>query len=160
MKYKIFLFFFALCFITCQQSVTEQHTEKSTTEESAAEKEATPKETNQKQGSPPSFVIDYFTGEAETPRSTISLNMDGKIIEVTEAIGCQPIQAGDYQQYQIPDAAVDACGGWWAGMGEYFYIIKNQESDYYMVMKATVDEQQESPGYEYQSIMNIVHKFK
>jgi hypothetical protein len=104
----------------------------------------------------PSFIVDTLTDDANMPKSKIDMDMFGYRIYVTEAaVHCQRIKKEDYKNYQIPANAFDACGGWWAGAGEYFYIIKNDDVKYYTVMQAKVSEEQEGSIYPYQSIMNF-----
>lgn len=105
----------------------------------------------------PSFIIDNYTDDNDVPRSTISIDMYGQRIEVTEALEVQRIEAKDYYQYEIPAGAVDACGGWWAGSGEYYYIIEREDGKYFMIMKAEVSEEEEAV-YKYTSIMNFARK--
>ena len=65
----------------------------------------------------------------------------------------------DYANYQIPDEAIAACGGWWAGAGDYFYMIDNG-NDNFTILRGSMDEQQTSDDYSYKMVMNLSNKTK
>lgn len=105
------------------------------------------------------FLIKPYQDDLGNPRSQIFLEVNGQEIDLQDAVACEKIEAKDYKTYQIPEAAVDACGGWWAGSGDYFYLIKNTSSNYYQVMHAEVDEQG-AAEYKYDSIISLAYTKK
>jgi len=69
------------------------------------------------------------------------------------------IKKENFQNYQIPATAIAACGGWWAGGGDYFYILDNG-NDNYTVMQGSMDEGQTSDSYNYKMVMNLSNRLK
>jgi hypothetical protein len=51
----------------------------------------------------------------------------------------------DYAKMDIPTDAIDACGGWYAGGGSYFYVVKRDGKA--VVFEGFQEEQQEDKGY-------------
>lgn len=71
-----------------------------------------------------------------------------KVMEISSA--CEMIEKAQFANFQIPDDAAAAVGGWWAGAGDYFYA--QQLGKKVSIFYAGVDEAQESPGYAYKEI--------
>ncbi len=93
---------------------------------------------------------DLGEGEYGTPQAEVFLDIDGNKIKVGTIAACSAIPAEDYTQHEIPTNAVAACGGWWAGAGDYFYaIIENNEVAVY---RGAIDESEESTGYHWEKI--------
>ena len=91
---------------------------------------------------PVAFVIKPLEdGEYDMPRNSI----DNKNTFLDTVSACEEIPANTYHQYDIPKKALQACGGWWAGAGEYFYVIR--EGDRLKVYEGWQDETQEDEGY-------------
>ncbi len=155
MKNIIYLLFVCLILISCQSNETNK--DEQTSESMDSKIESTPVDDP---GPVPSFVLDNFIGDGDVPQSIVSLLLNNQKIELEKAIGCKKIDTEDYDQYQIPNQAIEACGGWWAGTGNYFYLIKDPNKDFYNVMRALVDEQQEGTAYKYENIMTITGKTK
>lgn len=80
----------------------------------------------------------------------VLLTVDGKTTPIDTVNACEVIPASNYDQYDIPKAAKSACGGWWAGAGDYFYatIEKNKV----VVYQGWQDEQQEDEGYHWKAM--------
>lgn len=80
----------------------------------------------------------------------VLLTVDGKTKAVDTVLACEPIPASNFGQYNIPKTAKSACGGWWAGAGDYFYatIEKNKV----VVYQGWQDEQQEDEGYHWKAM--------
>ncbi|NTW99520.1 MAG: SPOR domain-containing protein [Geobacteraceae bacterium] len=89
------------------------------------------------------------------PSSTILLSYRGAWIPIARVNG-EPriIDRGDFASYNVPQAAVAACGSWWAGSGDYFYVIKSKNQ--IVVFKGWVDEQQKEAGYHWKMIKKFV----
>lgn len=71
-----------------------------------------------------------------------------KLMEVSS--GCQIIEKTQYTDYQIPNDAIIAVGGWWAGAGDYFYAL--QKGEQVKIFYAVADEAQETPGFRYKEL--------
>lgn len=86
--------------------------------------------------------------DEDPPRNEIALVLQGERHVIGEVNSCETIEKQDYERYQIPDAALDAAGGWFAGAGDYFYLILKAEE--YIVMAGWQDELQEDAGFHYE----------
>ena len=53
--------------------------------------------------------------------------------------------------------AIDACGGWWAGAGDYLYLVSNGD-DNYTVMQGEMHEEKETNDYDYKMVINLSNK--
>lgn len=71
-----------------------------------------------------------------------------KLMEVSS--GCQIIEKAQFADYQIPNDATAAVGGWWAGAGDYFYA--QQTGEKVKIFYAVADEAQETPGFKYKEL--------
>jgi len=95
---------------------------------------------------PVKFIITALKdGEYDMPRNSLSLSINNKITFLDTISACEEILTNTYDQYDIPKKALHACGGWWAGAGEYFYAIR--EGDRLKVYEGWQDETQEDEGY-------------
>lgn len=60
------------------------------------------------------------------PKSVVYLKSD----ETQEIIGtcsnCREISKEEYHEFFIPEDALSACGGWWAGSSDYYYLYCNE----------------------------------
>ena len=73
------------------------------------------------------FVIVKKGEDAQSvPHSDIMLSVNGKQSLLKTIAGeASQIPTTEYERYQIPANAVDACGAYYAGGGDYFYVIMN-----------------------------------
>lgn len=71
-------------------------------------------------------LICEFLGEDEfgVPHNEVYLEYNGIRSKEGECLACDKITPESYSQYDIPSGATDACGGWYAGGGDYFYIMQ------------------------------------
>jgi hypothetical protein len=71
-------------------------------------------------------LICVLLGEDENyiPRSEVKLVIDYKNFDVGKCQACGEIKKEDYDRYGIPKSAFSACGGWFAGGGDYFYAVR------------------------------------
>ncbi len=90
-------------------------------------------------------------GSENSPSFAIYLQVEDRKTKIAE-IGstCNGITREEFESYEIPQTAIDAVGGWWAGAGDYFYTVA--EGDVVAVYQGYADEMQEEPGYHYQRI--------
>ena len=105
----------------------------------------------------PFFVIESYQDSLGNPKSTVNLNVSNKKLKIADVMACEKIEPKDYERYQIPKEAIDACGGWWAGAGDYFYLISNGD-DNYTVMQGEMHEEKETNNYDYKMVMNLSNK--
>jgi len=95
----------------------------------------------------PRFIIKEISADPEQmPERQVSILYKGKTIPVGSyhtLIELTPKE--DYRRQSVPSTAVAACGGWWAGTGDYFYIILKGDS--YYLYKGWLDEQQDDTGH-------------
>ena len=85
-----------------------------------------------------------------TPHFDVMLSVNGKEFKIKTINGCGDIPLSEYKTYEIPTAAVSACGGWWAGAGDYYYVImKNGKPS---LFEGWMDETQKEKGYHWKEI--------
>lgn len=69
--------------------------------------------------------------------------------KVAECLACQEISRESFQSFEIPETAISACGGWWAGGGDYFYAIQGK-GGVLEVYFGWQDEGQEDDGFHWE----------
>lgn len=71
-------------------------------------------------------LVCKFIGEDENgiPSSEVYIEYKGDLRKVADCQNCNSITSEEYDNYAIPAGATDACGGWFAGAGDYFYIMQ------------------------------------
>jgi len=90
-------------------------------------------------------------GTAEEPSYAVYLQVEDRKVKVAEiAVQCEQLEPANFATYDIPGDALSAVGGWWAGMGDYLYVV--QEDTALAVYQGFVDDMQEEPGYQYMRI--------
>lgn len=88
--------------------------------------------------------------EFENPQNDVILSVDGKDTVIARILSCEEITKEQYKDMQIPAEATTACGGWWAGGGDYFYAyIKDGKVK---VFRGWQDEGQEDEGYHWEEM--------
>ncbi len=149
MKYAHFIIFVIFFSMACKSDTpsAEKQTESTKTSLSEIQHEA------------PIFDIETTTDDQDTSHSIVSVMVGGKKLKITEVNTCEQIKKENFQNYQIPANAIAACGGWWAGGGDYFYILDNG-NDNYTVMQGSMDEGQTSDSYNYKMVMNLSNRLK
>ncbi len=99
-------------------------------------------------------ALDCMTigGENEDfPQRQVSLRLGTASTVLDTIAACQLIERQDYARYGIPAEAVAACGGWWAGSGDYFYAVIDK-GDEIVVMRAMEDEANPAGRYNYEEV--------
>lgn len=147
MRNSIFLCLAFLFLFSCQETSNSAEQQ----QQAKSKQTVLPPTTEQ---SVPAFDIAMYTDSLSIPRSEVSVTMGNKKVKVGQAINCEAIPSAQYEQFKIPKKAIAACGGWWAGAGTYFYIIKKGEGNYF-VLKGHMEEQQADDNYNYQPVMNL-----
>ncbi|MEO1261630.1 MAG: hypothetical protein AAFZ15_22690 [Bacteroidota bacterium] len=89
--------------------------------------------------------------EAEMPSYEVFFQLSESKVKVADILNCETITPDLYKQYQIPKNAISAVGGWWAGAGDYLYII--EEDGNYVIKKGDMDEARETDDYHYKTIV-------
>lgn len=99
------------------------------------------------------FVMEYNNND-EMPQTLISIVINGVKHEVKTISGMADlIQKEQYEIMDIPSNAIAACGGWWAGAGDYFYMVNN--SNAVVIYHGWQDEMQEDDGYHWELLKEI-----
>lgn len=99
------------------------------------------------------FICQTVRDEYDNPHSQVFLQLNNDRIKIADISACDIINGDSFAQYQIPAEALAACGGWWAGAGDYFYAIR--EGNHIKVMKGWQDESQTDQGYHYELAKDI-----
>ncbi len=101
-----------------------------------------------------SFSCRELSGE-ETPQPLfeVILEINGNAMVVDSTNACEVFAKTDYERYDIPANAISACGGWYAGAGDYYYLVRNQ--DELSLMQGWQDEGQEDEGFHYVEVKKI-----
>jgi hypothetical protein len=99
------------------------------------------------------FICHTLMDENENPNSQVFIQINQQRVKIADIQACDVITPDSYGRYEIPETAIAACGGWWAGAGDYFYALR--EGDIIRVMKGWQDEGQEDQGFHYESVREI-----
>lgn len=99
------------------------------------------------------FVITKNESD-ENPTSTIELSAGGNLNPVSKISGsAELIAKADYKSKDIPENAIAACGGWWAGAGDYFYVVAADNK--LVIFQGWQDEGQTDEGYHWKKMKEI-----
>ena len=86
----------------------------------------------------------------DSPLSEVYVKLGDYQLKVADVTICLPLEKSDFASQNIPDSALSAVTGWWAGAGDYFYLVADGE--YYRIMYKGEDEAQEAPS-DFEAIM-------
>ncbi len=161
-KYFLLLLFVASLFSACSESSpkkveapqTPPETKQPTTIEEAFE--ATPMvEANVTNAIKVQFdckVSDQSTDV--TPLYDLLLMINDQPHSIQQVNACEKMNSQeDYDRYKIPMMALSAAGGWWAGAGDYFYVVVDAKT--IDVFHGTQDEGSETSDFGYKKIKTI-----
>lgn len=113
----------------------------------------TDQKSNARMSSEVNFVITKNESD-ENPTSTIELSANGTISPVMKISGyAELIAKADYKSKEIPENALAACGGWWAGAGDYFYVVMSDNK--LVIYQGWQDEGQTDEGYHWKKMKEI-----
>ena len=120
---------------------------------SNSEKKAT--ESNENQAHIVKLNVQKMAENSEgTPQSIFLLDIDGKQTSIDTVAGeAALIDSAEYANLEIPKETLVAYKAWWAGAGDYFYLVKNGNS--YSIFQGWEDEEQEDKGLHWQKIKQI-----
>ncbi len=97
---------------------------------------------------PASLICKEVRGPNEdAPLSIVSIKIGDQITVIDSISACDQIVPGENG---VPKDALSACGGWWAGAGDYLYIAA--EGNDAVVMAGWQDESQEDEGYHFKEL--------
>ena len=88
------------------------------------------------------------------PTGTVGVSVNGKEESLGDAQACADIAKEDYERYEMPKEAIAACGGWYAGAGDYFYASRDEKV--VKVYQGWQSEEQEDTGFHYELVKTIV----
>jgi hypothetical protein len=99
------------------------------------------------------FIIVETTDQDENPISEIFVQLNDKRIKIESINGNAMIaEKGDFYE-GVPSTAISACGAWWAGAGDYFYMVPFANG--VKLFKGWQDEGQEDTGYHWKFLQEI-----
>ena len=99
------------------------------------------------------FIIVETTDQDENPISEIFVQLNDKRIKIESVHGNAMIaEKGDFYE-GVPVTAISACGSWWAGAGDYFYMVPFANG--VKLFKGWQDECQEDTGYHWKFLQEI-----
>jgi hypothetical protein len=93
---------------------------------------------------------DLCEDEFGNPHKIVRVDVDGKTVVLDTVMACNTMTAKEYASHDIPSSAIDACGGWWAGAGDYFYLI--EKNNRLLVYQGWLDEGQEDESYHWKKV--------
>ena len=132
-----------LCFLLILQACTSD----------SGEKKTNPK--NDENAPKLSLVCQSEASSMEgTPAHSVHLMFNDEKIKLADILACETFNKEDYSKYQMPANALDACGGWSAGGGEYFYLYQKTNGNY-AVNYGQMYEEKETGKYDYTELIQI-----
>jgi len=98
------------------------------------------------------LICEAAPAESENPYNGVFMIVNENKTKIADINACDKINPADYATYDIPKEALIAVGGWWAGAGDYFYVLRQGAG--LTVYHAQVDEAQEVEGYHYLPVVS------
>jgi hypothetical protein len=92
-------------------------------------------------------------GTEDLPRTVVNCVINGKTWVLDTVSVAKVLDKTEIQQYKMPDNVLSACGGWWAGSGDYYYIVR--EGDVLNIYKGWNEEDQADTGFHYVKMKTI-----
>lgn len=100
------------------------------------------------------WLLETQEDELANPVTKISLIVDKRYVEIESALNVEALPKITWINHNIPDDALAACGGWWAGQGAYYYVVK--KNDKLQILKGYAGEGMDPKDeYQYEVIKNI-----
>ncbi len=91
--------------------------------------------------------------DADNPLYEVSLFALNTNIPLDTIHSCSFFNNEAYAEIEIPSDAISACGGWYKGIGEYFYL-KDENSDL-VVYSVWLKEEQTTNRYPYREVYRL-----
>ena len=96
------------------------------------------------------FEFNQF-GDVDDPQTQVILIYNNEKRDLGKFAGnTSLIEKSSYSDLNIPENAIIACQTWWAGAGDYFYVVPTKTG--VEVFQGWADEQQEDEGYHWKKI--------
>lgn len=90
----------------------------------------------------------------DLPLAAVIVKAFGDSYVIDTVSVCQILKPEEYAQYGIPDTAISAAGGWWAGAGDYFFLTMTRDGDV-LAYQGWQDEGQEDDDFHYRPVIRI-----
>ncbi|PWL27689.1 MAG: hypothetical protein DCO96_10310 [Fluviicola sp. XM-24bin1] len=134
MKIVLFFLSFSILF-SCSSDAGSNESEDGSKPSLTAKKRKPKKLSVTGDGTPPKTAIhkawlvcrDKGEDEFEIPHYDVYVEYDSTSHKVGECNACAPLDLQDYHDYDIPKEALAAVGGWFAGAGDYYYVMKTED---------------------------------
>jgi hypothetical protein len=147
MKNAVFFCLLIFFYFSCSDEKSKNH-------HSDAQEDSPKTTQTEKTQELPTFVFKTGQDESGNPTTTVEIQHQGKSTTIGKHTGnVETIAQEKYKEYDIPSNALEACFVWWAGSGDYYYIIS--ENQQYTLFKGWQDEQQEDKGYHWEKHLTI-----
>lgn len=91
--------------------------------------------------------------QTDIPSAEVFVVINEQATKVANITACDVIEKDGYANFNIPNNAIAAAGGWWAGSGDYLYAL--QEGDKIVVKKGVVDEMSTQTEVQYATIATL-----
>lgn len=101
------------------------------------------------------YITHEVDSKSEMPQSIIYVICQAETTLVATVMGdAALIEKSQFSDMDIPSNAITACGSWYAGAGDYFYLIPDKRN-MLKVFQGWQDEGQEKPGYHWKKSKEI-----
>lgn len=134
MKFTVFFLSLVLLF-SCGEGLGSSGSDGKPKPSLMAQKRKRKKLTVTGDGTPPKTAIhkaslvcqDRGEDASGAPHYDVYVQYDSSKHKVGECNACAPLDLQDYHDYEIPKEAMAAVGGWFAGSGDYYYILSTKD---------------------------------
>lgn len=100
------------------------------------------------------LLCEEITSGGDAPAASIYLKTGERKTKIADIQGlCSVIASEAYAGYEMPAETLSAVGSWWAGSGDYFYAVL--ENNKIFVYQGFADEMQEEFGFNYRAIVTF-----
>lgn len=101
------------------------------------------------------YIMHETDSESEMPQSVIYVICQAETTLVAKVMGdASLVERSQFSDMEIPSNAISACASWYAGAGDYFYLIPDKRN-MLKVFQGWQDEEQETPGYHWKKAKEI-----
>ena len=99
------------------------------------------------------FIIVEIIDEDDNPTSEIYVQYNEKKILIETLHGNANIVDKSEFYLGVPKTAISACGAWWAGAGDYYYIVPSVKG--VGLYHGWQDEEQEDEGFHWEFVQEL-----
>lgn len=100
------------------------------------------------------FIVDTYEDSMEIPHSKISVEYNDTRTFLGEITGAATVETNNNLDPEgIPKTAIQTCGGWYAGGGDYYYLVPTQTG--VAVYHGWLDEGVDDAGYHWELMKSI-----